>query len=135
MDDAIIIERLRDFFRSRSDGIACGYLFGSVARGDSRGDSDLDVAVLLLQDPPPTLEGSGVRLEGELEQALGRPVDVVILNRAPVDLVRRVLVDGILVFEPDRAARVRFEVRSRNEYFDLRPFLDRYRRAGESARG
>jgi hypothetical protein len=49
------------------------------------------------------------------------------MNEAPVDLVHRVLRDGILVCESDRNARVSFEVRSRNEYFDLLPYLRRYR--------
>ncbi len=53
----------------------------------------------------------------------GRPVQVVVMKEAPVDLVHRVMRDGILVCERDRTARVRFEVRSRNEYFDLVPYL------------
>ena len=36
--------------------------------------------------------------------------------------------DGSLVLDRDRAARIRFEVRSRNEYFDLAPIRRRYRR-------
>jgi hypothetical protein len=32
------------------------------------------------------------------------------------------------VLDRDRAARIRFEVATRNAYFDLEPFLDRYRR-------
>jgi hypothetical protein len=31
-------------------------------------------------------------------------------------------------FETQPSARVRFEVAARNAYFDLKPFLDRYRR-------
>ena len=49
---------------------------------------------------------------------------LVVLNEAPCDLVHRVLRDGRL----DRAARVRFEVRSRNEYFDMDPVRRAYRR-------
>lgn len=57
----------------------------------------------------------------------------MILNRAPVDLAYRVLRDGLLVREWDRAARIRFEVRLRNEYFDLLPYLRLYQRAGSAA--
>jgi hypothetical protein len=35
---------------------------------------------------------------------------------------------GRLVLERDRAARIRFEVRSRNQYFDLAPIRRLYRR-------
>ncbi len=108
--------------------IAAAYLFGSVARGTAGKDSDVDVAVLYASDPPSTLEARPFRLEAELERALGRIVQVVLLNDAPVDLVHRVLRDGRLLLERDRSARIRFEVRARSEYFDLLPILLRYRR-------
>jgi hypothetical protein len=54
-----------------------------------------------------------------------------VLNTAPPDLVHRVLRDGVLVLERDASARIRFEVRARNEYFDLRPRLDEYRRISQ----
>ena len=52
----------------------------------------------------------------------------MVLNHAPLDLAHRVLRDSVLVIEPDPSARVRFEVRARNEYWDLKPYLDEYRR-------
>jgi len=51
----------------------------------------------------------------------------VVLNDAPVDLRARVLRDGRLLLDRDRAARIAFEVRTRNEAFDLEPILARYR--------
>lgn len=113
--------------------IAAAYLFGSVARGTAGPDSDVDLAVLYAADPPGTLEARPFRLEAELERALGRPVQVVLLNDAPADLVHRVLRDGRLVLERDRSARIRFEVRARAEYFDLLPILRRYRRLDRRA--
>ncbi len=135
MDTRSIVDALRGYFESRPDGIVCAWLFGSVARGSARPDSDVDVAVLLDREPPETLEGSAATMAGDVEAAIGRPVDLVVLNRAPVDLIHRVLRDGLLLVERDRNARVRFEVRARNEFFDLKPHLDRYRRAGERAHG
>lgn len=63
----------------------------------------------------------------DLQERLGRDVDVVVVNAAPPDLVHRVLRDGLLIFECDRQARIAFEVQARNEYFDLLPHLERYR--------
>lgn len=108
--------------------IAAAYLFGSVARGTAQPSSDVDVAVLLKTDPPRTVDGLYLGLEGQLERRLGRPVQLVVLNRASCDLVHRVLRDGVLLLDRDPGARVRFEVDMRNRYFDLQPFLRRYRR-------
>ena len=45
-------------------------------------------------------------MQAELEALLGRPVDLIVLNRAPIDLVHRVLRDGEIVCETDRRARI-----------------------------
>jgi hypothetical protein len=74
-----------------------------------------------------------VRAEGDLERLLRRPVQVVVLNSAPVDLVHRILRNGRVVFEGDRSARIAFEVKARSEYFDLLPILRRYRRLERAA--
>lgn len=134
MDPERIESALREFFagENRAEGIAAVYLFGSVARGTSRAGSDVDVGVLYANEPP-GLER--FRLEGDLERHLGGlPVQLVVLNIAPVDLIHRVLRDGKLLLDHDRSRRISFEVRSRNEYWDLLPFLRRYRRLEEPAR-
>lgn len=135
MDTRSVADELRAYFDTHSEGIVCAWLFGSVARGAARPDSDVDVAVLCERDPPPTLDASATAMGGDIEAATGLPVDLVILNRAPVDLIHRVLRDGVLLVERDRDARVRFEVKARNEFFDLKPHLDRYRRVAERADG
>ena len=122
--------RLEEYFRANPDGIAAAYLFGSVARGSAHDASDVDVAVLLQRVPAATLDGLRTDLADALQEHLGRRVDLVILNRAPADLAHRVLRDGILICDADPSARIAFEVRTRNEFFDLEPYLREYRRAG-----
>ena len=119
--------RLRAVLAGRGDVVAA-YLFGSVARGTATPTSDVDVAILFAAEPPLTIDGLHLGLEGELERNLGLPVQLVVLNRAPCDLVHRVLRDGVLLVDRDPGARIRFEVDARNRYFDLQPFLRRYRR-------
>jgi predicted nucleotidyltransferase len=104
------------------------YLFGSVARGEASEDSDVDVGVLFDEPPQGRLTGGRLTLEGDLERHLGRPVDLVVLNTASADLVHRVLRDGQVVVDRHPAARLRFEVQRRNEYFDLEPIRRQYRR-------
>jgi len=127
-DRDVIVPALRAFFAEPPAGTAAVYLFGSTARGDSRPGSDVDVAILFEQDPPRTLEGLHTALADDLQARLGRRVDLVVLNHASSDLVHRVLRDSILVCERNRSARVRFEVRLRNEYFDMEPIRNMYRR-------
>ena len=123
----VTADRLRAFFGADSRGAIAAYLFGSVARGDDAFTSDVDVAILFDAPPAQQLLGPALTLAGDLERLLGRAVDLVVLNSAPADLVHRILRDGILVLDRDRARRIRFEVARRNEYFDLEPIRRQYR--------
>jgi len=107
--------------------VAAVYVFGSVARGTDRTDSDIDIAVLYLETPSRTLMERPFLLEAALSLKLHRPVQIIVLNDAPADLVHRVLRDGLIILEKDAARRVEFEVRSRNLYWDLLPVLKEYR--------
>ncbi|AGA31747.1 DNA polymerase, beta domain protein region [Thioalkalivibrio nitratireducens DSM 14787] len=101
-----------------------------MARGDATASSDIDLAVLFEQPTADTLRGPLAGLRLDLEDALGRPVDLVAIENAPPDLIHRVLRDGILLVDRNPNRRIAFEVRARNDYFDLLPYLHEYRRAG-----
>jgi uncharacterized protein len=120
------VERLRALLSGAPGEVSAVYLFGSVARGTVSSSSDVDLGVLL-RTSPRTLEERLFDYQDRLHVALGRPVHVVVLNDASADLVHRVLRDGRLLLERDRAARIAFEVRARNMYFDLQPVLTAYR--------
>lgn len=131
LDPVTLANTLGEFLAARAEEerIAAAWLFGSVARGTARSDSDVDVGILYREDPPRTLAGIGqvFNLEQELTEITGLPIQVVALNRAPVDLIIRVLRDGKLLLGQDSLRRVDFEVRSRNEFWDLEPYLRLYR--------
>lgn len=118
----------------REPGVIAAWLFGSVARGTSRPDSDVDVAVLTGEAATGTVDDLRLDLTADLASAVGREVDLVILDRAPADLVHRVLRDGVSLLERDRSARIRFEVDARNRYFDMTPIWREYRAARNEGR-
>lgn len=75
-------------------------LYGSVARGDERRDSDVDVLVEFGEELP----GAAGALAMRLEHAVGRGVDVTRLRRARVSaplLVLQVLDEGRVLVDRD----------------------------------
>jgi hypothetical protein len=120
---------LRALLSEEPGGLVAAWLFGSRARGEEKAASDVDVGVLFDRPPEPKLGNQAHRLEAKLEAALGLPVQLVAVNGAPPDLVHRVLRDGILLLDRSPRQRVAFEVKARNEFFDLQPVLTRYREA------
>ncbi len=121
---------VRAFFEAGPGDATAVYLFGSMARGTARASSDVDLAVLYRDAPSRVLGAVPQRQEAALESALRRPVQVIVLNTAPPDLVHRVLRDGRLLLDRDPAARVSFEVQARNAYFDMEPIRNLYRQGG-----
>lgn len=75
-------------------GVKSLLLFGSMARGDNRADSDVDVCVEM---PPKAFKVVGLKLY--LQELLGAAVDVVRLNsRLDSFLINEIRRDGITVF-------------------------------------
>lgn len=103
--------------------VVLAYLFGSHARGRPMPISDIDFAVLLSGDFP---RESYLDCQIALTQALTKifrsdEVQVVILNHAPPLLGYKVILEGKLLTCRDPIARVRFQVRATQRYFDTRP--------------
>jgi uncharacterized protein len=100
--------------------VAFSYLFGSVARGEDRPESDVDVAVHF----EPGMDAAtrfdrALRLGGELEVALKRAVDVVDLEEAPLRLAGRILTERVVVTGHQRVDRVRWETAIYRPYVDV----------------
>jgi predicted nucleotidyltransferase len=90
-----------------------------------RDGSDVDVAVVLGRHKGLDLADLErcADLQHELATLLGRDVDLVPLDGASPDLKYRVL-----LLDGDSEQRTESEILARNEYFDLLPYLEQYRR-------
>ncbi|MEW6045468.1 MAG: nucleotidyltransferase domain-containing protein [Bacillota bacterium] len=130
---AHLTEVLRDILVAQDD-VAFAYLFGSMAKGRARATSDIDVAVWLVhvasRDPDPVAAlDRGLELAAELEAAVRRPVDVVVLNHAPLALAHNVLRHGRLLFCRDERARALFYVEHVRRWIDMGPVRELFTRA------
>lgn len=116
-DDTPLAEALTD------RRVSVGYLFGSRIDGSARPTSDLDVAVLV-DGGLGLLEQ--VQLADEIRLVCGVPeVDLVVLDRASLELRAHVVRTGRCIFSRDETRRVGFEVRTLLEYLDFEPTLRR----------
>ncbi len=114
-------ERIRAYLTSRGD-VLFAYIHGSFL-GDHP-FRDIDVAVFVRSKPDRFYE---MELEDELSRLTGFPVDVRVLNDAPVEF-RFHVIGGELLFSRDEKARCDFEERTMREYHDYSHYLELYRR-------
>ncbi len=89
---------------ARESEIRLALIFGSLAKGRARSNSDVDVAVAA--DRPLNAEMK-VRLIEQLAVLTGRPIDLVDLQTADGLILNQVLVEGRLVHCNDRALYAR----------------------------
>jgi uncharacterized protein len=105
-----VLDRLRDAAPDAFAGepVAFAYLFGSHATGTATTRSDVDVAVHLEPDAEVDPLDLRLRLASALEAAAGvGPVEVVVLDDAPLALAGRVVEQGRPFHSADDVLRVR----------------------------
>ena len=88
-------QTIAEYFKTQP--VLKAWLFGSYARGEERPDSDVDIMVVLDRSKPVGLKFFG--MWGDLEQLLGRQVDLV-TEKALLPFAREsVNRDKILIYE------------------------------------
>lgn len=97
---------------------AAVFLFGSLATGRANDESDCDLGVLLGGAAPAVDAAFAIRLQ--LEEQLGRRVDLVLLDSASPILVMQVLRHGRLVACARPEELEAFTVRILTDYADLK---------------
>ncbi|MFZ3167366.1 MAG: nucleotidyltransferase domain-containing protein [Candidatus Methanoperedens sp.] len=105
------------------------FLFGSYAKGIQNENSDIDIAIYLIDES--LIEKDPLypsRLAIKIERALAgkKTVDVRILNGSTLRFRSQVLRFGKLLFSKDEKKRIEFETSSLDLYYDFKPHLEKY---------
>ncbi|MBM4401271.1 MAG: nucleotidyltransferase domain-containing protein [Crenarchaeota archaeon] len=118
-----LIVKISSFLGRQQEEILIAYLFGSFVKSESF--SDIDVALVMRSEPdqPLSLE---LALENQLEKIVKFPVDVRILNKAPLAFSQNVFRTGRVILDRDPNFRADFQGKILKQYFDFAPFRRRY---------
>lgn len=114
-----IVKQLRSALALRSD-IEIAILFGSVARGKERADSDIDVGFRA-----PAVDA--LQLAAELSASVGREVHLVRLETAGYPLLQAIVRDGIILHEGQDGVAARWRSHALCELETDRPWWERMR--------
>lgn len=123
MDVDALQQRLHALLTQQSE-IALAYLFGSQISGHVGPQSDIDIGVLVdwTRDVDPT--DLRTRLTHEIVGVLDTDaVDVILLNRAPIELAYSVIAQGCCLYSRHRAAQIDYEAYVLGQYGDYLPML------------
>ena len=86
----------RKLFKEKYPEIKCAYLYGSYARGEATGKSDIDILIVL--DKPMGLRFFGIA--SDLEEELHKEVDIQSYEQLidNVSMLKDILVEGIKIY-------------------------------------
>ena len=103
--------------------IVAAYLYGSFIT--DLFFSDIDVGILMKNDIEKTLDFE-LGLESRLEKIVKYPVDVRVLNKAPLSFCRNVIRYRKVILDTKPNLRADFEGQVLKQYFDFAYFQRRY---------
>jgi len=121
-DKEDMISRIDRFLRQNPD-VLFAYVHGSFVTEDRFRDID---AAIYLKPPPEDPLQMELDLETLFSRQFGYPVDVRILNSAPVSFCFNVIRCGRRIAVIDDDARCDFEEKTCSVYYDFAPYRDMY---------
>jgi uncharacterized protein len=110
------IKSLGDFFKEQP-AVLLAFLFGSMASGRMRPESDVDIGILFKRAPSYKTVSSIV---DEISTILKKEIDPVILNNSSPIIKMQILKKGLLIHASDRRIYNRFFSDTLNQYDDLK---------------
>ena len=96
------------------------YFFGSFGTSDERGDSDVDIAILLAHDKAKDVGDLSMSdLRFELESLLNKEVDLINLSQVSTVFQKEVIMTDRRIFQSDENAADQFEMLTISYYQKL----------------
>jgi uncharacterized protein len=121
----VLIKNISDVLKAK-EYIIFAYIFGSFASEGSFQDIDVGIFISGVKDRSPLrLE---LETESELEDAIHIPIDVRIINNAPLSFIYNILKNKIVIVDNDKSLRADFEGLIYNNYFDFQHLRNEYLR-------
>jgi predicted nucleotidyltransferase len=124
-DKEKFVEAISSYLLKQYDEIITVYIFGSFI--SEQYFSDIDIGIIIAKDLSQSLDFE-LKLENRLEEIVKYPVDVRVLNQAPISFSQNVFRTGRVVIDKEPNMRADFEGRILKQYFDFSPFQKRYLR-------
>jgi len=118
-----LTEQIISYLTSEYDEITVVYLFGSFVTGEFF--SDIDIGIVTKVNPVKAIKFE-LDLEIRLEKIVGCPVDVRVLNYAPLSFCQNVIRQRTVIIDHNPGYRADFEGTILKQYFDFAPFRKRY---------
>lgn len=121
----------KELVQLNKHNVVAVYVFGSRAQGLAGPLSDYDFAILTKKGYEKRGDDVYQALYDVLSPHCPRTmkndvIDIVFLNRVPLELRFHVIRYGQVLFEDDTKARLNFEDKTQREYSDFRPILDSF---------
>jgi predicted nucleotidyltransferase len=110
------------YVMARHPSVSLAILFGSMAKDRARNDSDLDIAVA---SSSPLTAQTHIAIIEDLALVVGRPVDLIDLDRIHNPLLQQILTKGRRVLCQDRTRYAELILRMVYEEADVMPYYRR----------
>ncbi|MEA2066827.1 MAG: nucleotidyltransferase domain-containing protein [Thermotogota bacterium] len=115
----LVYELLKELLDEKKE-VILAYIYGSFNEKEIFGD--IDIAVVVDPLPSNTLSYE-LDLSYEIESTLNIPIDVKVINNAPVDFAA-VAISGTLLLSKNEEKRVDFEFRIMRDYLDRKSTIN-----------
>ncbi|HWF61024.1 MAG TPA: nucleotidyltransferase domain-containing protein [Nitrospira sp.] len=116
------LDRKIESVMARYPSVVLAILFGSMAKNRARNDSDLDIAIA---SSTPLTPQTHIAIIEDLALAIGRPVDLIDLDRTHNPLLQQILTKGRRVLCHDRTRYAELLLRMIYEEADVMPYYRR----------